>query len=297
MENELKYNKWVKYPNGHILPSDDIVVIDNLDSEIYRCYYSDKMGEYFLIANSFVHDNLIHHESDEYNIIMEEIKSFWNMGDEYKKNKYVHKRGMLLAGAPGTGKTSLINLCLEWYFKEIKGIVISVSNYNELACYSALHKLRIREIEPSRPIICIFEDIDGYVQNGGDGESILLNLLDGNNQIDDVMYICTTNYPERLTDRLSRPGRFDVKVEIKFPTRKEREIYLENKLGSISNIKEWLDETENKTMAFISEMVKQFKIYKNPLPVILDKLDSYAKIAKSSVSFNKEEKVIGFNHK
>jgi len=269
--------------------------MDKLDSQIYKINYNDQKGEYFLEGNNFIHDDLIFHESEEYEIIMEEIQSFWNMKDIYEENNYVHKRGIMLAGAPGTGKTSLINLCFDWFFKEIKGLVFIISNGNELFYYSNFHKSRLRQIEPTMPIIVVFEDIDGYISYDQNYESLLLNILDGNNQINNVMYFATTNYPERLTERLSRPGRFDIKVEIKFPTRKEREIYLNKKLGDVNNLNKWLDETENKSFAFISEMVKQYKIYKKPLDIILNRLDDYAKIAKTSTSFNKEEKQIGFN--
>ena len=295
MSNELKYNKWVKYPNGVIYPSDSITVQDNLTPGIYKIGYHPQKSEFFLEPNNFVHDDLIFHESAEYIAIMEEIKSFWNLRNVYEQNSYVHKRGLLLAGAPGTGKTSLINLCLDWFFNEVKGIVVSISSMNQLLTYCNMHKTRIREIEPTTPMICIIEDIDGYVYGGNEAETELLNILDGNNQINNVLYIATTNYPEKLSSRLSRPGRFDVKIEIKFPTKSERELYLRSKLGDISNMSEWLDKTEDMTLATISEIVKQYKIYNKSLDNILETLEGYSKI-KSSHQFNKKSSdSIGFN--
>ena len=44
-------------------------------------------------------------------------------------------------------------------------------------------------------MICIFEDIDAIIQNYGD--CVLLQWLDGHHQVDRVINLATTNYPER----------------------------------------------------------------------------------------------------
>jgi ATP-dependent 26S proteasome regulatory subunit len=46
------------------------------------------------------------------------------------------------------------------------------------------------------------------------------------------MYLCTTNYIDRLSDRILRPGRIDRKINVPHPPRAGRIAFLESKLGS-----------------------------------------------------------------
>ena len=57
-----------------------------------------------------------------------------------------------------------------------------------------------REIEPNRSIIYIFEDIDSIIEHHGEDE--ILSVLDGEMQVNKVLNIATTNYPERLDRRI-----------------------------------------------------------------------------------------------
>lgn len=80
-------------------------------------------------------------------------------------------------------------------------------------------------IEKTRKCIVILEDIDALIQNFG--ESMYLEMLDSAKSIDNVMFIATTNYPDRLDPRIyNRPGRFSSVVKIGFPGKKAREAYL-----------------------------------------------------------------------
>jgi len=47
-----------------------------------------------------------------------------------------------------------------------------------------------------------------------------LNVLDGILEIDGRMLIITTNYPEKIDEALLRPGRIDIKIELKEATSK-----------------------------------------------------------------------------
>jgi len=54
----------------------------------------------------------------------------------------------------------------------------------------------------------------------------VLNLLDGVKQVDNIIYIATTNYPELLEERiLNRPSRFDRRFHIGTPSAEVRKFY------------------------------------------------------------------------
>ena len=87
-------------------------------------------------------------------------------------------------------------------------------------------------IEPGRPIITIIEDFDSLVLIDKTAETLLLQLLDGNNQFSNIVTIATTNYIEQLKPSfLNRPSRFNICAEYKKPNEKVRRFYITNKLN------------------------------------------------------------------
>ena len=80
----------------------------------------------------------------------------------------------------------------------------------------------LREIEPDRKIILILEDIDNFINVDKALLTKLLQILDGSNKLDNIITIATTNYQEKLEERIAnRPSRFDRRYEIGLPS-KER---------------------------------------------------------------------------
>jgi SpoVK/Ycf46/Vps4 family AAA+-type ATPase len=114
-----------------------------------------------------------------------------------------------------------------------------------------------RKIEPDRPVVCLFEDIDAIIEEYGDSE--LLGWLDGSHQINKVINIATTNYPERLDRRIvSRPRRFDRIIKIEAPTAGMRETYLKKKLPELAGNGElglWVKLTDGLSFAALAELV------------------------------------------
>ena len=109
-------------------------------------------------------------------------------------------------------------------------------------------------------MIVILEDIDSIAGEGHWSTSMLLNILDGIKQIDNVVYIATTNYPEQLEERITnRPSRFDRRYEILMPNAKVRESYFRSKLTQEDlekiKISEWIKATEGFSMAHLRELV------------------------------------------
>lgn len=156
--------------------------------------------------------------------VVEEISKFRTLGKNFKERGLLHKRGVLLWGAPGSGKTCTVHQILEILITEHKGVAIQV-DHPQLAA-QALQM--IRRVEPERQIVAVMEDIDAMVDRYGEAE--YLALLDGESQVDNIVYLATTNYPERLDKRfVDRPSRFDSIVWVGMPTANDRRCYLEAK--------------------------------------------------------------------
>src|SRR5476651_2663666 len=114
---------------------------------------------------------------------------------------------------------------------------------------------RVRK--PGCSIVCLFEDIDDIIEIHGDSE--LLQWLDCSHQINKVINIATTNYPERLDRRIvSRPRRFDRIIKIEAPTEPIREAYLRKKLPDLvtnGQLAHWVKLTDGLSFAAMAELV------------------------------------------
>jgi AAA+ superfamily predicted ATPase len=132
------------------------------------------------------------------------------------------KRGVLLIGPPGNGKThtvkALINQtkrpCL--YVKSLK------------SCWGIDHD-RIRAVftraRKTTPSIIVLEDLDSLIDE--ENRAFFLNELDGFAANTGVVVLATTNHPEKLDPAiLDRPSRFDRKYYFNLPAEHERRAYL-----------------------------------------------------------------------
>lgn len=121
-----------------------------------------------------------------------------------------YRRGYLLYGSPGNGKTSVI-MALATHFKMDIGILnLSVSSLNDNDIADALAET------PNNTIILI-EDIDCLVSGRKADMSVtfsgFLNALDGLSSSHGQIVFMTTNHREQLDEALIRPGRCDVQRE------------------------------------------------------------------------------------
>ncbi|EEU33803.1 uncharacterized protein NECHADRAFT_56027 [Fusarium vanettenii 77-13-4] len=148
----------------------------------------------------------------------------------YSDYSISYKRGYLLHGPPGTGKSSFSLLVAGELDMDI--YVISIPSVNDGMLKSLFADL------PERCII-LLEDIDAAgaacsrdfdskdSDNGinarpkrtGVTLSGLLNVLDGVASQEDRVLIMTTNYPKNLDEALTRPGRIDKEVEFQLADR------------------------------------------------------------------------------
>lgn len=187
--------------------------------------------------------------------ILNRIEYFWTREKQFRELGFLWKRGILLYGPAGGGKTSTLQL-LSKMIIERNGLSIYLKN--PYITSKGLNMLR--RIEPNRPIIVLLEDLDALIDDYG--ESKILAILDGELQIDNVVFIATTNYPEKLDKRLiNRPSRFDIIKEIGMPSAEAREIYLRKKNPRLDDprnereLRSWVQQTDGFSIAHLKELI------------------------------------------
>jgi hypothetical protein len=217
-----------------------------------------------------------------------EINKFWKRREAFKKYGFLQRRGYMFYGPAGTGKTVLVKQLMTKLIKD-KGVVFLCNDRPSLI----IDALRIfSTIEPNRNIICVFEDLDAIIERWGDSE--LLALLDGEDSIDQVLNIATTNYPEKLDKRIvGRPRRFDRIIKIGYPDANMRKAYFEHKLikPNKKTIDEWVALTEDFTFAAMTELVISVECLGNDLDVSVKRIKDLLDIKASSNEYNKTNKV------
>lgn len=257
-ESETRnFTQWSVYDRGKFVPC--FHTVKKVPAGVYEMKSDNQIG-FHIERQSQQSDELIELPIPEIKEILRDIDNFWKREDIFKKYGYTHKRGVLLYGPAGTGKSCLIQLLCKNIIEELDGIVFNLRDSDDIHLYLEYAGPVLRCIEPDRPIIVIMEDVDNIVHGSRSTLTGVLNMLDGIKQINKVVYIGTTNYPELLQERISnRPSRFDRRYKIGNPSKEVRECYIRHKLKSDDlakiDLKDWLRKTKGFSLAAIKELV------------------------------------------
>jgi DNA polymerase III delta prime subunit len=155
---------------------------DQLPAGLYRCGEAPNVGP-TLHRIQVETDNLLTLPDDDSTEIIAEFKRFWEVEDEFRKRGFLMKRGFLLWGPPGSGKTSTIQLLIKELIEHNNGIVLLVEHPH----LAAVCLQMVRQIEPKRPIIAVMEDVDALIERFGENQ--YLALLDGEAQVDNITFV------------------------------------------------------------------------------------------------------------
>ncbi|KAF7979724.1 hypothetical protein HWV62_41082 [Athelia sp. TMB] len=172
--------------------------------------------------------------------IINDANDFLDMEDWYVDSGIPHRRGYLLHGPPGTGKTSTVyaiagELGLEIYTLSLASNFIDDAFLQRAVSSLPKHSLLlIEDIDcafPSRDEDEDTQDAHSSMYRGGHpfmvphGSKVtmsgLLNVLDGVNSQDGTLFFATTNHIDRLDAALIRPGRIDKQIAYKLATRNQ----------------------------------------------------------------------------
>ena len=156
--------------------------------------------------------------------VKEEIDFISNLFKNYKTlsaSGLPFKRGVLFAGEPGTGKTTIVNALAKRVMAE-GGTVFVMAAQKSTGCMGGVpgQEQVYKYINKFKPAMIVFEDFDlmaGDRDEKGGIDSELLNVLEGNLGVDGVITVATTNRVQLLDPAATRHGRIDKIYAIDMP--------------------------------------------------------------------------------
>ncbi|KAF8847447.1 P-loop containing nucleoside triphosphate hydrolase protein [Acephala macrosclerotiorum] len=157
--------------------------------------------------------------------LIDDVQGFFDNRELYKSLAVPWKRGIIMHGVPGNGKTISIKALINALGARSDPVPsLYVKNFD--ACQG--QKFSIRQIfshaRIMAPCLLIFEDLDSLVTDKT--RSYFLNEVDGLESNDGILMIGSTNHLDSLDPAISkRPSRFDRKYHFKIPDEDERTAY------------------------------------------------------------------------
>ena len=168
---------------------------------------------------------------------LEEVVEFLKFPKKFEELGAKIPKGVLLIGPPGTGKTMLARATAG----EANAPFFSISGSEFVEMFVGVGASRVRDLfakaKKNAPCIIFIDEIDAVGRRRGSGmggghderEQTLNQILvemDGFEQGENVIVLAATNRADVLDPALLRPGRFDRRVNIGLPDRKDREAIL-----------------------------------------------------------------------
>ena len=173
---------------------------------------------------------------DEAEEELAEVVGFLKRPDRYRKLGGMIPKGVLLTGAPGTGKTLLARAVAGE--ADVPFFSLSASEFIEMIVGVGAARTRdlFAQAKEAAPAIIFIDELDaigrargaGALSGGGHDEreqtlNQILTEMDGFTGSEGVIVLAATNRPEILDPALLRPGRFDRRVTVNPPDQQGRE--------------------------------------------------------------------------
>ncbi len=154
--------------------------------------------------------------------LREDFRRFFASREIYRKYGIPWKRGVLLIGPPGNGKTHAIKALVN----ELNLPCLYVKSFKAERGTEQSHMRAVfAKARRTAPCLVALEDLDALIED--ENRAFLLNELDGFASNEGVVVIASTNHPEKLDPAiLDRPSRFDRKYHFTLPALPERLAYV-----------------------------------------------------------------------
>lgn len=210
----------------------------NFTEEEYKRYIT------FTDENETLLDNL--HLTENMNQLKNKLTKWFNNKKWFTKRSIQWKRGVLIHGSPGTGKTSLIAALGEYF--NVPVFIFDLSTFTNEDMHNQWNR-----IKSYTPCFVVFEDFDSvfdgrtnvYSKNAMNDSPIsfdcVLNTLDGAVKFDGIVTFITTNNIDKIDSALggggnTRPGRIDYVYQVDGLTEETKEFIMNKIFDEMPNV-------------------------------------------------------------
>lgn len=189
-----------------------------------------KNEELFRAIKAASFDNLVL-PADLKQEIQNDFARFFASRELYESYCIPWKRGLLLIGPPGNGKTHTVKAIVNQLNRPCLYVKSFKPRYGTVQ--GNIHKV-FNRARQTAPCLVVLEDLDSLIDDKT--RSAFLNEMDGFAANTGVVVVATTNHPERLDPAiLDRPSRFDRKFYFNLPAPAERLAFIEARNESLQS--------------------------------------------------------------
>lgn len=167
----------------------------------------------------------------------------------HKSLNVKHKLGILLYGKQGTGKTTICYSLAQYLIESMKAVVITTESLGDIKFALSFS----RDIDPDDNLLKVIimdeceNDMDNY-------ESDFKRVLDSASSVDNVLFLFTTNYVDRIPEAIkNRPSRIKWSLEIGGYGDKDEIFRVMSELNT--NLNDSIKLSNNKILSLVDDMI------------------------------------------
>lgn len=228
----------------------------------YRCSYDAWHGRYIFEVVNVEGDSYVPLHSLVYRDLESELLSFLDpeIALRLAASGTLNKRGALLYGKHGTGKTATV-LSFVPLIRERNGVILlqpSANNIKETIDAA-------REDDASRHVFIFWDEFDSVVDND---EQDVLRFLDGIHSLNNIFTFACLNTLDDISDRIyDRPSRFAVVAEVENPNTENRRIFLTTKYPDLPEniVLQAVQLTEGCSLDHLKEVGIQLTVFRRSI--------------------------------
>ena len=270
MPEVQKYTHYRIDPDGQWWFHDARMVTKSLSPGFYSIQTDPYTGQPFLKPRGTTSDDIVPIPNPNADRAMDIAQRF--IRGDFKESLaelgLLNKMAQLLWGEPGTSKSVTVYQIMDYAISQ-GWVILDGGSYPGLV--SQVMK-NIRQVQPDLGLVVVWEEFDRLI---ADYENEILQLLDGSDQLPNVLYVMTTNYIQNVPKRIfTRCRRIPFQVKFQYPGPEERLAYFKAKIpaGFDVDIETWVKKTEGFSIDHCAQALVGVFAYRQTLDEVIDDL-------------------------